>query len=165
MSVLPPSYAPQLGASKSLPPLPTQDCEALLQPFLDGPCRVNAAVLATVDGRLVAMARRIAFDEGRIAAISGSMLALAEACARELGQSACRNAIVDSGQGLTVVLRVNAPRGGWVLTTMGASDTNLGLLFTHSRQLAERLGEIAQRSAGTALPSTTLPTSLKDPVP
>lgn len=146
-----------------LPPLPSRACEDVLRPFLDGPCRVNAAMLATLDGRLIAVASRIAFDEGRIAAISGSMLALAEACARELGQPTCRNAIVDSGHGLTVVLRVSAPRGGWVLTTIGASDTNLGLLFTHSRQLAERLGDIARQFAPPE--STPATNNLKDPLP
>ena len=125
--------------------LPTADCSALLDGFLDGPCEVKAALLSTADGRLIAVARRIEFDPSRIAALSGSILALSKACARELKHSTCRNAIVDSEHGLTVVLRVASPHGGWTLTTIGARGTRLGLLYTHSKQLAEALGALARR--------------------
>ena len=126
--------------------LPTVACSALLDEFLDGPCEVKAALLSTADGRLIAVARRIEFEPSRIAAISGSILALSEACARELKHVTCRNAIVDSEHGLTVVLRVASPHGGWTLTTIGARDTRLGLLYTHSKQLAEALSALASRS-------------------
>jgi predicted regulator of Ras-like GTPase activity (Roadblock/LC7/MglB family) len=126
--------------------LPVAPCQALLDAFLNGPCDINAALLSTADGRLVAVARRIEFEPARIAAIAGSILALAEACARELKQTTCRNAIVDSEHGLTVMLRVATPQGAWALTTIGARHTSLGLLFTHSKQLAETLAAVATGS-------------------
>lgn len=131
------------------PTIPNAGAGRLLEDFLDGPCPINAALLSTTDGRLVGMATRVPVDQRRIAAISGSMLALAEACARELGQPTCRYAIVDSGQGLTIVLRVGASHVGWVLTSIGAADTSIGLLLTHSRQLADKLAGLTLARAGS----------------
>lgn len=123
--------------------LPVAPCQRLLDRFLDGPCEVAAALLATADGHLVAVARRMDFDAARIATMSGSILALAEACTRELRLGACRNAIIDGEHGLTVLMRVATPRGAWTLTTVGARDTSMGLLYTHTRQLAESLAAVA----------------------
>lgn len=127
--------------------LATHAINDLLEAFLDGPCRINSALLSTTDGRLLGMASRVPIDQRRLAAISGSMLALAEACARELGQPTCRYAIVDSGQGLTIVLRVGDNSAGWVLTTIGGGDTSPGLLLSQSRQLSERLAALARTPA------------------
>lgn len=136
---------PNTRTNPAIATLPTQACTKLLDDFVNGPAGVDAALLSTADGRLIAVARRIEFEPTRVAAISGSILALSEACARELKHVACRNAIVDSEHGLTVVLRVTTPSGGWALTTIAARDTSLGLLFTHSKHLAERLAELALR--------------------
>lgn len=137
-------------------------CSSLLEAFLDGPCEVNAALVSTADGRLVAVARRIEFEPSRIAAISGSLLALSEACARELKRSGCRNAIVESEHGLTIVLRVAPPRGGWTLTTIGARTTSLGLLYTHSKQLAETLAALPVHAAPIHPIDTRKPSNEQD---
>lgn len=137
-------------------------CAAVLDEFLDGPCEVAAALLSTADGRPVAVARRLEFEPARIAAIAGSILALAEACARELRQAACRNAIVDSEHGLTVMLRVAAPNGAWTLTTIGRRGTSLGLLYTHSKQLAERLAGLAALAAPPGAERTPSPHPTRD---
>jgi hypothetical protein len=49
-----------------------------------------------------------------------------------------------------MVLRIHMPLGPWTLTTVSARARNLGLLFTHSKQLAEALCATAE---GTAPPS------------
>jgi predicted regulator of Ras-like GTPase activity (Roadblock/LC7/MglB family) len=140
----------------SAPALPTAACQQLLQEFLDGPCDVRAALVATADGRLIAVASRIEFEPSRIAAIGGSMLALSEACARELGHGTCRNSLIDCELGMTVILRVGAPQGGWALTTIGTRGSSLGLLFNHSKQLAEQLAVVAAQSHSPT-PRVSLP--------
>jgi len=39
-------------------------------------------------------------------------------------QPTCRHAIVDSGHGLTIVLRMASPGDDWVLTTIGDADAS-----------------------------------------
>lgn len=137
-----------------------EHCTALLAAFVDDTRGIDAAMLSTLDGCPLATAGRIGFEHTRIAAISSSMLALAEACARELGQPTCRHAIVDSGQGLTIVLRVASPGGDRVLTTVGDADASLGLLFSHSRQLAQRLAHAPPPAVAPSHPATTNEDSL-----
>lgn len=140
----------------AMPPSVSGQCAALLSAYVADTRGIDAALLSTVDGRALATAGRIGFEPSRIAAISSSMLGLAEACARELGQPTCRHAIVDSGHGLAIVLRVASPGDDWVLTTIGDADASLGLLFSHSRQLAQRL---AQASPSGAAPFHSITTN------
>lgn len=127
--------------------VPDARCRALLEAFLDGPCEVDAALLSTADGRPVAMAARSRVDAARLAAIAGSLLALAETCTHELRHGACRNAIVDGEHGITTMLRIQVPQGACTLTTISARTANLGLLFTHSKQLGEALALAARSEA------------------
>ena len=124
------------------PPNTRSACMQLFEAFVDGPAGASAVVLASADGQLIAAARRVDIDLNRVAALGGSMLALSEACIRELGEIGCRNTIVESEAGLTVFQRI--PRKeGWALTTIGRADTRLGTLYTHSRHLAEELSRLA----------------------
>lgn len=129
--------------------LPGERCKALLDAFLDGPCDVDAALLSTADGRALALATRSRIDAARVAAIAGSLLALAETCTHELRHGICRNAIVDGEHGITTMLRIRVPRGAWTLTTISSRSANLGLLFTHSKQLGEALSAIAKDEAAS----------------
>lgn len=119
----------------------------MLQEFVDGPHDIEAALLSTADGRMIAVASRLRLDAARMAAIAGSLLSLAEACVRELHHGTCRHALVDGVHGATALLRIQTPQGPWTLTTVGARGASLGLLFACSRDLAEDIAACAGTTA------------------
>ena len=119
------------------------DCRAALARLLERAGGAYASVLATVDGQPVA---QVATEEGRparVAAIIGSLCALGETLSKEINQHTCRNVLIETDAGFSVVQRLSAPADRLILMTASNRETNLGVLLTHSRTCAAAIARLA----------------------
>jgi len=110
-------------------------CEAL-EEFIDESNQIAGTVLATQDGLLVAQALRTrGIEPDSIAAMSASMLSLADAMAGQAGKAYADKLISEAESSTLVVLHA----GSLILTVIGRPNVNIGLIFTAARRTAQRI--------------------------
>ncbi|MFO1349305.1 MAG: roadblock/LC7 domain-containing protein [Gammaproteobacteria bacterium] len=116
-----------------------QKAERELQKLLDTCPGAHGALLATADGFVVAKVFKEDMADKTLAAISSSLMSLAESVAYEGRQGPCQNVIVEAEAGHVVSLRINHTR---VLTVIAARRTRLGMLLSAAKVGAEQLAKI-----------------------
>jgi len=115
----------------------------LLESFISDFDQVGGAVLATMDGLLVAHAVRIrGIEVDSVAAMSASMLSLADAMAGQAGNS-CADKLISEAESSTLVVLHAGPL---ILTVVGRPNVNTGLIFTAARRTAKSVSELVKRS-------------------
>lgn len=97
---------------------------------------ITGILISTVDGHAVIYHFKNHYEASRLAAMTSSLLALAESVAKETEQQHCRDVIVEDTHGYVLTLRVGKRL---VLTSIASPDTNLGLLRSATRSGAEKL--------------------------
>jgi predicted regulator of Ras-like GTPase activity (Roadblock/LC7/MglB family) len=97
---------------------------------------VVSASLATADGLAVASTLADEEDIDRLAAMSGSIAALASALTRETGHGEPERVVLESETGVIVSLKVAGQQGGMVLTVVTDRDAVLGKLLWDCRATA-----------------------------
>jgi len=118
----------------------TAYCEAL-EEFIDESNQIAGTVLATQDGLLVAQALRTrGIEPDSIAAMSASMLSLADALAGQAGKAYANKLISEAESSTLVVLHA----GALILTVIGRPNVNIGLIFTAARRTAQRIDMLVQ---------------------
>lgn len=95
---------------------------------------VDAAIIATSDGRLRAQQQRGAFEVERAAVMGSSLMALGDTITAELGIGACEIVIAESQYGLVLF---NHVQGAFVLISVAKSRNGLGALLSWARRTAE----------------------------
>jgi uncharacterized protein len=137
--------APQNSAQNRFFPEPAQQsaCIAALKQLLASVSGSYASVLATIDGKPVAHAANEEWRPVRVAAIAGSLCALGETMCKELNQRGCRNVMIETDQGVSVVQRLPEPASRLILLTSCNRETNLGTLLTYTRSCANAIARIA----------------------
>jgi predicted regulator of Ras-like GTPase activity (Roadblock/LC7/MglB family) len=113
-----------------------QQVEKLLQRLLDVCVGATGALVATADGFVVARVFKQDIADKSLAAITSSVMSLAEALVNETGQGPCQNLIIEGQEGHVVSLRINHTR---VLTAMATRNTRLGMLLSAAKACAEQL--------------------------
>lgn len=98
------------------------------------------ALVASVDGRQVAVQHADAMDAARVAAMVGSVVALGDTVCRELKFGRSESLIVSAGSGHMIALRVPAQREVLVLGVLAKSSATLGLVLHEARQAAASIG-------------------------
>lgn len=104
--------------------------------------QVAGAVLATQDGLLVANAvRSRGIEVDSIAAMSASMLSLADAMAGQAGSDCADKLISESESSTLVVLHA----GSLILTVMGRPNVNVGMVYSAARKTAQVVAALVEQ--------------------
>jgi len=103
---------------------------------------VNASI-ATADGLAVASTLVDEQDADRLAAMSGSIAALASALTRETGHGEPERVVLESATGVIVSLKVPGQQGGLVLTVVTDQNAVLGKLLWACRATAAEIAACA----------------------
>jgi len=117
-------------------------CLAAIARLLEGVKGSYASVLATIDGKPVAHAANEEWRPVRVAAIVGSLCALGETLCKEINQRGCRNVLIETDTGLSVVQRLPSPADRLILLTSSNRETNLGVLLTYTRTCAAAIARV-----------------------
>lgn len=103
--------------------------------------QVAGAVLATADGLLVAKAvRSREIEADAMAAMSASMLSLADALAGQAGR-AYADKVISEAESCTLVL---LHAGQLILTVVGQPNVNIGIILSAARRTAQRIEQLAK---------------------
>lgn len=94
------------------------------------------ALIASDDGFVINHQLRTGLPKEKIAAITSSLLGLAESVAYESEQGNCNNVIVENEKGIMLFLRITPTR---VLTVMANTTVSLGMLLSATRQVVNNL--------------------------
>ena len=97
---------------------------------------IEASVIVSVDGLMIASALPSDATEDRVAAMSAAMLSLGERIAAELGRGALEQVYVKGDQGYVILMSVGEEA---VLTVLAHSRAKLGLVFLEMRRAVEQL--------------------------
>lgn len=115
-----------------------------LENFLDSFELAEGAVLATADGLHVASATHKehgqAIESDAIAAMSASMLSLADALAGQAGRAYVDNLISEAESSTLVVLHA----GELILTVVGRPHVNIGMILSAARKTAQNIATRAE---------------------
>lgn len=98
------------------------------------------ALVASVDGRQVAIQHNDVMDAARVAAMVGSVVALGDTVCRELKFGRSQSLIVSAGGGHLLALRIPAQREVLVLGVLASASATLGLVLHEARHSATELG-------------------------
>jgi len=120
-------------------------CTGAIRRMMESVPGSYAAALATIDGKPVIHVAPADWRHGRVAAIVGSLCALGETLGKEVNQRACRNVLIETDSGLTVVQRLPAPAERLILLTTSNREANLGVLLTYSRTCASAIARLVTR--------------------
>ena len=124
-------------------------CQRSIDQLMKDNPGIFLAVVATTDGFEVVSAP-VRVDEGgeasRLAAMSSSMLALAEAMVREADLSICNDVLVDCAAGRLLLLSVPVSDARFVLCVGARGDTTLGHVLAAGRLCAEEMSKRLQLS-------------------
>lgn len=122
-------------------------CRELLQSTLGNADGIIGALVSSADGHVVAQWLPDRKRAGDIAAMSSSLMALAESAAGRTDLSPCRNVIIENDKGNIILLRVNE---NLTLTCVADREVNLGLQLSASRSCASELAAIGNSAAQPA---------------
>lgn len=112
-----------------------------LEKFLRDFELAEGLVLATEDGLLIANAvQSEEIEPGAIAAMSASMLALADALAGQAGRAYADNLISEAESSTLVMLHA----GELILTVVGRPNVNIGMILNAARRTAKSIGTLAK---------------------
>lgn len=100
---------------------------------------ITGLLISTVDGHAVTSSFREPMQDNRLAAMTSSMLALAESLSKEANQNLCKYIIVQNSEGMIVTQRFGK---SLVLTAIADQSTNLGMLHSVTRVGATKLSAV-----------------------
>lgn len=100
-----------------------------------------AMVLGTADGRRIAAINRMALDEGRLAALSSTLLSMAAAATKELQGGRPNECIVLFDSGTACFARIGL-EGRFVLCAAADTKLNLGMLISNTRRISPDLATL-----------------------
>jgi predicted regulator of Ras-like GTPase activity (Roadblock/LC7/MglB family) len=137
-----------LQATLSLPRLRfVAHCADVLAELRRGTTGVTSATLATADGLALASTLDGRQDADRLAAMAGSIAALASAMTRETGHGEPERVIMASASGHIVAMKVPAPDQTLVLAVVTDANAVLGQLLWACRASTDKILQ------GAALPA------------
>ncbi len=117
-------------------------CERELSNLVTESDMIAGAVLSSQDGLLVTSASTDAsIEPDSIAAMSSSLLSLADALAGQAGKALVDNVISQAESSTLVLLHA----GGLILTVIGKAEINVGLVLTAARRTANSINRATKR--------------------
>ncbi len=131
---------------------------AVLQRLRQDNPDIQACVVATEDGFLVAGQGAPDVNAELLAALAADLLSRASRSAREFGQGALNEIYAHGERGYVIVARAGE---GQVLAALAAPGATLGLLLIDIRRTASEIATVA--AAGQEAPSTPSPQPPQSP--
>jgi len=116
-----------------------KNLEALLHMFLIKNPNVNAAAVITTEGLPIISAISHRLDETRIAAMSATLLSLAERAIKEMERRAFNELFIKGTAGYLILVQAG-PHAVVMLSTN--IDVQLGLLFFECERICEKIAYI-----------------------
>ncbi len=123
-----------------------QACQRELTQLLSELPSIEGAVLSSADGLMVACEDKTGALEGEtIAAMSSSMISLADTLAGQAGRPEVDNLISEAESSTLVVLHA----GNLILTVMGQPKAQIGLVLAAAKKAASRIQEVSSLPQST----------------
>jgi predicted regulator of Ras-like GTPase activity (Roadblock/LC7/MglB family) len=122
-------------------------CDRELAELCQNYPEISLAVVATADARLISMRSSIVQDGHRIAAMTGSLLALCESLARELSAGGCQSTVVSMDHYTCIIVRIADPHHPLALAIGVGHNIMLALSRRVALDLASRISSHIQRMA------------------
>ncbi len=122
-------------------------CAELIAALRSGTPGILSVTVATADGLTVGSTLTNKVEADKLAAMSGSISALAAALTRETGHGQPERVLLESDRGQILSMSVPGPAGGLVLTVVASKASVLGTLLWSCRQTADRLAEASTATA------------------
>lgn len=117
-------------------------CESELRSLMTHFDMISGAVLSSQDGLLVTgVADEENIEIDAVAAMSSSLLSLADALAGQAGKELVDNVISQAESSTLVILHA----GGLILTVIGRAEINVGLVLTAARKTAIAIDDLTKR--------------------
>ncbi|MDQ6952861.1 MAG: roadblock/LC7 domain-containing protein [Mariprofundaceae bacterium] len=116
-------------------------CAVLLQTLVNESDAIDTAVLASPDGLMLA-GTGIDDELDVMAAMSASLISLADALSSRSEDGHCDKVLSESNDGTLVVLHA----GGLILTVLGKAQANMGLVLSASRDAAKKITQAIEKS-------------------
>lgn len=104
---------------------------------------IKLAVLTSEDGFEVA-SYRASGTAGRIAAMSSSLQALAQAIAQEAGLLGCRSLVIEAGTGNVVLVGVEATSPRITLAIVASGSETLGTVLWATRNCCRQIEQVVK---------------------
>jgi len=115
---------------------------AMLRPLLramNQAQRLDASAVISGDGFVIASELGPDVDSNRFAAMSASLLTLADRAAREVDRGMLRQVVIEGERGTMLLVRAG-PRA--VLAVAAPASVNLGMIFIETRRTALKIESI-----------------------
>jgi len=113
-----------------------KECAVLLETLVAESSAIDTAVLASPDGLMLA-GTGIDDELDVMAAMSASLISLADALSSRSEDGHCDKVMSESSDGSLIVLHA----GGLILTVLGQAQANMGLVLSVSRNTAEKIAQ------------------------
>jgi predicted regulator of Ras-like GTPase activity (Roadblock/LC7/MglB family) len=113
-----------------------------LKHLLENCDAAQAALVATVDGHMVAMEQRGNYLLERLATMGCSIMSLGDTITSELQMGTCNNIISENELGIVTFMHIN---DDVVLISLTTQKNALGMLLTHSKKCAKNLKTILNK--------------------
>lgn len=113
-----------------------------LKQLLENCDAAQAALVATVDGHMVAMEQRGNYVLERLATMGCSIMSLGDTITSELKMGTCNNIISENELGIVTFMHIN---DDVVLISLTTQKNALGMLLTHSKKCAQSLKNIVNQ--------------------
>ena len=128
-------------ASESLRQHPELElkCTANLRHFVSQTSGITAALVATTDGFEVSSVQHQTLSAEKMAAMTSSILALGEAVLSEADLSDCKNVVIESGDGMIVMLAIGDPRNELLLSVIADRNAMLGQILWAARRCCDQI--------------------------
>jgi len=115
-----------------------KECQSVLTTLVAESPAIETALLSSPDGILLAGTGKET-DLDVMAAMSASLLSLADALSSSSEDGVCDKVICESSDSALVCLHA----GKLILTSIGKGDANIGFVLASSRQVAKKIVDIA----------------------
>lgn len=122
-------------------------CAELIAELRSSTTGVLSATVATADGLAVASTLGSGPEVDKLAAMSGSIAALASALTRETGHGEPERVTLESSRGQIVSMKVPGTDVGLVLTVVTDNEAVLGTVLWHCRATTEKIAASAASSS------------------
>lgn len=110
-----------------------RECLACISELVEGHTDVAGALVSTVDGFPVAARLQQPEAAARLAAMSSSLVAVAEAISRDAQAGECRDMVIDASEGRILLMDVPQPAGKLLLMVLCTPTATLGQVLWAAR--------------------------------
>jgi uncharacterized protein len=120
-------------------------CQRHIDRLVEAHAQIDGALVSTVDGFEMASRVNGEVSAARLAAMTSSFLALAEAISEESAVGTCRDLVIDAKSGRVLLMEISRGTQKFVLTVLCDNSETLGQVLWAARScrelIARELGE------------------------